>query len=341
MVAKYITWQSPLQNTYSVAHLAHGLFMSFRCTPLMVAEYGDHAVSVVVRIQLLLNRSILRRALVQLLLEGYGCIVGTKHLGSQALHVRCKVFVQRSRLRMLSVLILCQRAQLQIYVDAIKQVVTFFLIILEQANVFEHLWLNGNAVVIPNRVFTEEIKDNEIGSLQRDMFAAQRATTDRICFIFPFLVTRTKSQSIDEIHCGRPLSVGHNFTLQVGLIICADSGDVILTRSKCLASEMILFLYLEFTSFLKLRHVTLALQRATRGQKYILVVAVDIFHPVSKPGHGFIVHQSFPAPGHVGDRNGNPLANVNGDIFGANTELSRTLVASLPPMSQVNGASYF
>lgn len=71
MAAKYVGWQPPWQNTYSVTHLAHGLFMSLWRTPLMVTKYGDHAIGMVVRIQLLLHRSILRRALVQLLLESY------------------------------------------------------------------------------------------------------------------------------------------------------------------------------------------------------------------------------------------------------------------------------
>ena len=53
----------------------------------MVTKYSDHAIGVVVRIQLLLHRSILRRALVQLLLESYGCVISTKHLGGQALHI--------------------------------------------------------------------------------------------------------------------------------------------------------------------------------------------------------------------------------------------------------------
>lgn len=53
----------------------------------MVTKYSDHAISVVVRIQLLLHRSILRRALIQLFLKGYGSVIGTEHLGSQALHI--------------------------------------------------------------------------------------------------------------------------------------------------------------------------------------------------------------------------------------------------------------
>ena len=91
-------------------------------------------------------------------------------------------------------------------------------------------------------------------------------------------------------------------------------------------------LYLEFTGFLKLRHVTLALQRATRGQEHILVVAVDVFNPIGKPGHSFVMHHSFPVPGHVRNRNRNTLADVKGDIFRANAELFRTLVAR-PPTS--------
>ena len=212
--------------------------MSLRRTPLMVTEDGYHAIRVIVCIQLLLNCGDLWRALVQLLLEGYGCVISTKHLGGQALHIRLKMFVQESRLGILSTLkFLRQRPQLRAYVDTIKQVVAFFLVVLKQADVFEHLWLNGNAVIVPDRVFTEEIKDNEIGSLKRDMFAAQRATADRICFIFPLFITRTKSQSIDEIHGSRPLSVSHDLALQVGLIICTDSRDITLNRNESPTQE--------------------------------------------------------------------------------------------------------
>lgn len=82
--------------------------MSLRRTPLMVTKYGDHAIGMIVRIQFLLHRSILGRALVQLLLESYGCVISTKHLGSQALHIRCKVFVELRGLKS-SELVLRQR----------------------------------------------------------------------------------------------------------------------------------------------------------------------------------------------------------------------------------------
>lgn len=124
------------------------------------------------------------------------------------------------------------------------------------------------------------------------------------------------------------MSVNHNLALQVGLIIRADSLDVTLTGNKHFVSRTVLIPYLELAGFLKFHHIALTLQRAACGQKNVLVVAVDIFHPIGKPSYGFVMNDSFPVPRHVGDRNGNVLANVNGDILGTNAELFRRSVGS-------------
>lgn len=107
---------------------------------------------------------------------------------------------------------------------------------------------------------------------------------------------------------------------------------MILPGNKYIATRSEVDLYLEFTGFLKFRHVTLALQRATRSQKHILVIAIDIFDPVGEPGHRFIMDYAFPVPRHVGDRNRNTFANVKGDILWANAELFRKSVVR-PPRS--------
>jgi ABC-type cobalamin transport system ATPase subunit len=69
--------------------------------PLMVTQDGHHTICLVVRIEFLLKRSLLRRVLVELLLEGDGSVVGTEDLGCETLHVRRQMLVQRGRLQKL------------------------------------------------------------------------------------------------------------------------------------------------------------------------------------------------------------------------------------------------
>ena len=53
----------------------------------MVAEYSDHAVRMIVRVQLLLHRARFRCSLVELLLERYGRVMRTAHLRREAFHI--------------------------------------------------------------------------------------------------------------------------------------------------------------------------------------------------------------------------------------------------------------
>ena len=59
----------------------------------MVTEDGDLSIGGVVRSDLLLDRSVLRRIL-ELLLESPRGVISTEDLGGQALHLRVKVLVE-------------------------------------------------------------------------------------------------------------------------------------------------------------------------------------------------------------------------------------------------------
>ena len=90
-----------------------------------------------------------------------------------------------------------------------------------------------------------------------------------------------------------------------------------------------IFTNLEISCFLKLLHITLALERTTRGQEDILVVSVHVLDPVGKPRYGLVVHDSFPVTGHVGLRNRNALSDVDSDVFWVNAKLMTGLVLAL------------
>jgi hypothetical protein len=60
----------------------------------MVAEDGDHSVGFIVRVEFLLDGSIMRGLLVKLNLESLRSVEGTENLGSEPLHVSIKVGIQ-------------------------------------------------------------------------------------------------------------------------------------------------------------------------------------------------------------------------------------------------------
>lgn len=114
------------------------------------------------------------------------------------------------------------------YSDSIEQVVLRLLVVLEDTDVLVHLQVDLHPVVVPNRIFTQEIEDNPVGGFECDMLASERATTDSVSFIFSLFVTSTKGKLVDEVHGGRPLTICHDLGPQVGGIGVADFIDVIL-----------------------------------------------------------------------------------------------------------------
>lgn len=80
-------------------------------------------------------------------------------------------------------------------------------------------------------------------------------------------------------------------------------------------------LYLQFACLFKLRHITLPLERAACGEENILVVLIDILHPIGKPGHRIVVDHLFPSSGSIGFGDRFVLTYVNRDILRADTFL--------------------
>ena len=60
----------------------------------MVTQDGNHAVSVIVGVELLLHSAFVRCTLIELLLEGVGRVEGTEHLGGETFHEAREMLVQ-------------------------------------------------------------------------------------------------------------------------------------------------------------------------------------------------------------------------------------------------------
>lgn len=121
----------------------------------MVTQDGDHTVRMVVRVQFLLNRAFLGRTTVKEILERQRRVVGTEHLRSQALHVRCQMTVERTRLSLIQVADVnntshSKRIGTQTHVDTIEQFILGILAILEDPDILVHLLIYCDLVVIPD-----------------------------------------------------------------------------------------------------------------------------------------------------------------------------------------------
>ena len=78
--------------------------------------------------------------LLQLLLEGDGCVVSTEHFGRQSGHEGAQVLVQDGS------------------VETVEQVVTLLLALHEQLQVLEDALLHLDVVVVPDGILTEEVE---------------------------------------------------------------------------------------------------------------------------------------------------------------------------------------
>jgi hypothetical protein len=97
------------------------------------------------------------------------------------------------------------------YCHPIEKIVVVILVLFENSDIFEYLWIDLDSVIVSNGILSKEVEDDKIWSLQCDVFTPQRATAHGVRFIFTFLVTSTKSKFIDEVHSGGTLTVGHHF----------------------------------------------------------------------------------------------------------------------------------
>jgi hypothetical protein len=83
---------------HPVAHLGHTVSVSFRNGTLMVTQHSNLSISSVIGRELLNDRGVCRRVLVELVLKGDRGVIGTEHLRRETLHVRLKVLVEAARL---------------------------------------------------------------------------------------------------------------------------------------------------------------------------------------------------------------------------------------------------
>ena len=125
-------------------------------------------------------------------------------------------------------------------VDTVEDVIVIILVFFEDANILEDLSFNGDAIIVPDRIFSQEVENEEVRLLQGDMLASQGTTTNSICLIFPFFVTSTKSKFINEVHCGCALTVSHDFVLQLSLIVLSNTVDMFLQDHGQLGSDVVL-----------------------------------------------------------------------------------------------------
>lgn len=203
---------------------------------MMVTQDGDHAVGVVVRVELLLHRALLRGATVEEVLERQGRVIRTEDLSSQALHVRRQVTVQRASLHgshpTLTANHKANASKRKTHVDTIEQFILGVLAVLEDADVLVHLLVDRDLVVVPDRVFAQEVEHELVGRLERDVLAAQRATADGIRFVVALLVASSKREFVNEVHRCRTLTFTHVLVPQRIVVVVSDLVYIFLKTIK-------------------------------------------------------------------------------------------------------------
>ena len=119
------------------------------------------------------------------------------------------------------------------YVYAIKEHVAFFFRgTFKDFEIFEDLGSDFHGIEIANTIFAEEIKRDFVRWFQSNMFESKGTTTHCIGFILTFLIPRSKSKSINEVHRRSPLSRLGHLILQIASIIRSDRINMILSSTK-------------------------------------------------------------------------------------------------------------
>lgn len=208
--------------------------------------------------------------------------------------------------------------------NTIEQGVLIRFVLLENPDILENLRIDFDLLVVPDRVFTQEVKAKNVGRLQRDVFTTERATPNGIGLVFAFLVASSKSKNINEVHSRSSLPIRHLFRLEIFSVICPDPVDVVLRGACVNPADWISvedLTHLQFTRLFKLDHVALSLERASRSEENVLVVLIDVLDPIGEPSDGVIMDHLFPRSNDVGLRDGLMLADVYRHVFRTDTVL--------------------
>lgn len=183
----------------------------------MVTKNSYFTISFVVGIQFLLQSGVLEVFSIKKSLKSDGSIKSTENFGGQSFHLVVEMLVQGTRLRRINK---CSAFDMHLtkrspHSHAIEQIIVDILVFFEYSYIFEYLRFDFDLVVVSDRVLAQEVKDNKVRRLQRDVFAAQRTAANSVCFIFTLLVPGTKGESIDEVHGCGTLSISHYFRPQI------------------------------------------------------------------------------------------------------------------------------
>ena len=207
----------------------------------MVTKNSHFTISFVVGIQFLLQSGVLEVFSIEKSLKSDGSIESTENLGGQSLHLIGEMLVQGSRLRRINK---CSAFDMHFtkrlpHSHTVEQTIVDILVFFEYSYIFEYLRFDFDSVVISDRVLAQEVKDNDVRSLQRDVFTAQRTAANSVCFIFTLLVPSTKSELVDEIHGCGTLSISHYFRLQIFGVTLANVVHMFLTVSMSILSSRV------------------------------------------------------------------------------------------------------
>jgi hypothetical protein len=106
---------------------------------------------------------------------------------------------------------------------SIKERIAVVFILLEDPDAFEDLCINRHSIVVPDGVLAQEVEDDEVRRLQRNVFTSQRTAADCIRFVLALLIARSEGKSVNEVHRGCPLAINHDLAAQICEVILANS----------------------------------------------------------------------------------------------------------------------
>lgn len=144
-------------------------------------------------------------------------------------------------------------------------------------------------LVVPNRVFTEEVEGDFAGLVERDVLAAKRATANSVRLVLSLLIARTKSVLVDEVDGSCALACRRQLRLEICFIVCTNGVDIVLQHHQRVMTIGLETIYLQLAGLLELITVALALDGAGSCKEDVFALAIDILFPMCKPSDRVVV----------------------------------------------------
>lgn len=85
------------------------------------------------------------------------------------------------------------------YIEAVEEVIPFFLVLFEELKVLEYLLLDGHFIVVADGIFTQEVKHHDVLLavlllVEGDVLNTQGAAAHGVCLVLVLLITCPESQ---------------------------------------------------------------------------------------------------------------------------------------------------